>query len=67
MTSDQLKADIDILATLLNTLAGLSPNAPRLQAYVTMVQNIAENPAVLAVLAAWINATVPPSLPVTRA
>jgi len=66
MDSATLKADIDTLAGVLNSLAGLLPNS-RIGVYVTTIQSIVENPVVLAILVAWINATVTPTLPVTQA
>jgi hypothetical protein len=60
MDANTLKSDIDLAASVLSTVVGLMPNAPRVQAYVATMQSVAENPVILAMLVALINGIAQP-------
>jgi hypothetical protein len=55
MDQPTLKSDIDMLASVLTALAGIAPNAPRLQSYIATIQGIAEQPLLLALLCTLVN------------
>lgn len=55
MDQATLKQDIDLLASLLSSVARLTPQAARLSSYVATIQAVAEQPIILSLLCSVIN------------